>query len=59
MQLSNLHNMCMCCFSVNRVTGKDAVESLECDKNYAQGNSMELQKYLAEITDKTDANFKV
>ena len=51
--------MCMCCFSVNRVTGKDAVESLECDKNYAQGNSMELQKYLAEITDKTDANFKV
>ena len=38
----------------NRVTGKDPVKSLEVDKEYAQGNSVELQKYLEEISSKTD-----
>ena len=44
----------MCCFSVNRVNGKDPVESLEDSKDYAKGNSTQLEKYLAKLSGKTD-----
>jgi hypothetical protein len=40
--------------SVDRVTGDDKVEDLDGDKYYAKGNSAQLQKYLAKLSDKTD-----
>ncbi|CAB3994135.1 Hypothetical predicted protein [Paramuricea clavata] len=39
---------------VNRVNGKDPVESLEDGKDYAKGNSTQLEKYLAKLSGKTD-----
>ncbi len=39
---------------MNRVTGKESVESLEEDKFYANGNSTQVQKYLAKLSGKED-----
>ena len=44
----------MCCLSVDRVTGNNTVQELDGDKYYAKGNSTQLQKYLAKLSDKTD-----
>ena len=46
--------VCMFRLSVDRVTGDDKVEDLDGDKYYAKGNSAQLQKYLAKLSDKTD-----
>ncbi|XP_028411756.1 5'-nucleotidase domain-containing protein 1-like isoform X2 [Dendronephthya gigantea] len=39
---------------VNRVNGKDPIQSLEADKYYALGNSSELEEYLCKLTGKTE-----